>query len=149
MTWKWQWTEINPCISQKFTRVETKIGTDRISILEIDPLVEDEVRMTIGEITVAEIITGQIIEIGWETDGTIIGQVIGVTIIGLTIDEVMIDQITDRIIKEQLGIGVKVEIELEIIIMTTWEVEVEIDIMIGQYSQDKGEMNLDPDPTLG
>ena len=48
--------------------------------------------MTIEEITITEITTGQIIETGQEADGTITGQVIEVTI-----DEVMTDQITDKI----------------------------------------------------
>ena len=55
--------------------------------------------MTVGEIIITEIITGQIIEIGQETGGTIIGQVIEVAAIGLTIDEEMTGQIMDRVTK--------------------------------------------------
>ena len=78
---------------------------------------------------------------------------IGVTITRLTIDKIIIDQITDKTFNGNLETEVKVEIELEITTMTMQEVEVEIEIMIGQYSQDKAyylmeEMDLDPDPTL-
>ena len=45
--------------------------------------------MVIEEITTIETIIGQIIEIGQEADGTTIGQVIGATIIRITIDEVI------------------------------------------------------------
>ena len=72
-----------------------------------------------------------------EADGTIIGQVIGVTITKLTIDDVILDQITDKMLNRHLETEVKVEIELEITIMTIQEVEVEIDIMTGLVSQDK------------
>ena len=69
--------------------------------------------MTIEEITITEITTGQIIKTGQEADGTTTGQVIEVTI-----DEVMTDQITDKIIRGHLETGVRVEIELGIIVMT-------------------------------
>ena len=100
--------------------------------------------MKIGEITIIGITTDQITEIGQETDGTIIGQVIGVTITRLTIDEVILDQITDKALKGHLETEVKVEIELEITTMTIQEVEVETDTMTGLCNQDKGEMNLGP-----
>ena len=79
---------------------------------------------------------------------------IGVTIIRLTIDEVILDQITDKTLNGHLETEVKVEIEMEITIMTIQEVGVEIDIMTGPFSKDKAhylmeEMNLGPDPTLG
>ena len=79
---------------------------------------------------------------------------IGVTITRLTIDEVILDQIMDKMLNAYLEIEVKVEIELEITIMTIQEVEVGIEIMTGPFSQDEGqylmdEMSLDPDPTLG
>ena len=98
--------------------------TDKILYLEIDPLVEEEVKLEIGEIIIIETITDPITETDKEADGTFIGQVIGVTITRLTIDEVI------------------------------REVEIEIEIMIGPFSQDKahylvGETNLGPDPTPG
>ena len=65
--------------------------TDKILHLEIDPLVEEEVKVEIGEIIIIEIITYPITETDQEADGTIIGQVIGVTITRLTIDEIMLD----------------------------------------------------------
>ena len=110
--------------------------------------------MEIGEIITIEITTDQITEIDQEADGTIKGQVIGVTITRLTIDEVIIDHITDKTLNGHLETGVKVEIEFEITTMTIQEVEVEIEIMIGQFRQDKThylmkEMDLGPDLTLG
>ena len=104
--------------------------------------------------TVIEATIGPITEIDQEADGIIIGQVIGVTITRLTMDKVITDQITDKMINGHLETEVKVETGLEIIIMTIQEVGVEIDIMIGPFSQDKahypvGEMNLGQDPTLG
>ena len=60
--------------------LETKTETDRILHLEIDPLVEAEVKMEIGEIITIETTTDQITEIDEEADGTIIGQVIGAII---------------------------------------------------------------------
>ena len=110
--------------------------------------------MEIGEVIIIETTTDQITEIDQEADGTIIGQVIGVTITRLTIDEVMLDQIMDKTLNGHLETEVKVEIEMEITTMTIREVEVEIQIMIDQFSQDKAhylmeEMNLSPDPTLG
>ena len=143
-------------INQGFTKVdlEIKTETDKILHLEIDPLVEEEIKVEIGEIIIIETITDPITETDQEADGTIIGQVIGVTITRLTIDEVILDQITDKMLNGHLETEVKVEIELEITIMTIQEVEVEIEIMTGPFSQDKAhylmeEMNLGPDPTLG
>ena len=79
---------------------------------------------------------------------------IGVTVTRLTIDEVILDQITDKMLNGHLEREVKVEIELEITIMTIQEVEVEIDMITGPFSQDKAhylmeEMNLGLDLTLG
>ena len=110
--------------------------------------------MEIGEIIIIETTTDQITEIDQEADGTIIGQVIGATITRLTMDKVIIDQITDKTPKGHLEIEVRVGIELEITTMTIQEVEVEIEIMIDQCNPDKahylmGEMDLGPDPTLG
>ena len=89
-----------------------------------------------------------------EADGTIIGHMIGAAITRLTIDEVIIDQITDKMLNGHLETEVKVEIELEVTIMTIQDVEVETEIMIGPFNPDKahylmGEMDLGPDPTLG
>ena len=47
--------------------------------------------MVIEGITAIETIIGQIIEIDQEADGIIIGQVMGVTITRITIDEVIRD----------------------------------------------------------
>ena len=82
--------------------------------------------MELGEIIIIETTTDQITEIDQEADGTITGQVIGATITRLTIDEVIIDQLTDKTLNGHLEIEVSVEIELEITIMTIQEVEVEI-----------------------
>ena len=78
---------------------------------------------------------------------------IGVTIIRITIDEVISDLITDKMANGHLETGVIVEIELKIIIMTIQEVEVETDMITGPYNQDKihylmEEMNLGLDLTL-
>ena len=110
--------------------------------------------MEIGEFIVIETITDPITETEQEADGTIIGQVIGVTIIRLTIDKIMLNQIMDKMLNGHLGTEVKVEIELEITIMTIWEVEVGLGIMTDPFSLDKAfylveEMNLGPDPTPG
>ena len=74
--------------------------------------------MEIGEIITIETITDPITETDEEADGTIISQVIGVTITRLTIDEVMLDQITDKMLNGHLETDVKVEIELELTMMT-------------------------------
>ena len=108
--------------------------------------------MEIEEIIIIETIIDPITEIDQEADGTITGQVIGVTITRLTIDEVILDQITDKIPNGLLETEVKVEIEL--VIMSIQEVEVEIDMITGPFSQDKAhylteEMNLGLDVTLG
>ena len=95
-----------------------KIQTNKILLPEIDPLVKEEIKVEIEEIIIIETIIDQITEIGQEADGTITGQVIGVTITRLTIDEVILDQITDRMPNGHLETEVKVEIELEITIMT-------------------------------
>ena len=74
--------------------------------------------MEIGEIIIIETITDPIIETDQEADGTTIGQVMGVTITRLTINEVILDQIMDRTFREHLETEVKVEIEMGITIMT-------------------------------
>ena len=110
--------------------------------------------MEIEEIIIIEAIIDPITEIDQEADGTITGQVIGVTTTRLTTDEVTLDQITDKMPNGHLETEVKVEIELEIMIMNVREVEVEIDIITGPFSQDKAhylmeETNLGLDLTLG
>ena len=62
---------------------------NRILHPEIDPLVEEEIKVVIKGITIIETIIGQIIEIDQEADGTAIGQVMGVAITRRTIDEVI------------------------------------------------------------
>ena len=62
---------------------------NRILHPEIDPLVEEEIKVLIEGITIIETIIGQIIEIDQEADGTARGQVITVAITTTTIDEVI------------------------------------------------------------
>ena len=61
---------------------------DKILHLEIDPSVEEGIKVAIEETSIGTI-TGKIIEIDQEADGTTIGQVIGVVIIHVTTDEVI------------------------------------------------------------
>ena len=117
---------------------------------EIDPLVEEEIKVEIGEVIIIEAIT----ETDQEADGTITGQVIGVTNTRLTIDEVILDQIMDKTPNGCLETEVKVAIEMEITTMTIREAEIEIEIITGPFNQDKvhylmGGTNLGPGPTLG
>ena len=77
----------------------------------------------------------------------------GVTISRLTIDEVILDQITDKMPNGCPETEVKAQIELEIIIMSIQEVEAKIDMITGPLSQDRAhylmeEMNLGLDLTL-
>ena len=95
--------------------------------------------MVTEEITTIGTITDQIIEIDLEADGITIGQVIGVAITQITIDEVMRDQTTDKTPNGLLEIEVKVGIEMRIMIL---EVGVEIEI-IGE------EKNRGLNPTPG
>ena len=71
-----------PNTNPKYTRVghKTKTLGDKILHPEIDPLVEEGIKVVIEEITKIGTITGQIIEIDQEADGTTTGQVIGVVI---------------------------------------------------------------------
>ena len=62
---------------------------DKISHIEIGPLVEEGVKAVIEEITTIGTITGQIIGIDLEADGITIGQVIGAVIIQITINKVI------------------------------------------------------------
>ena len=52
-------------------------------------MVEEGIKVVTEEITIIETITGHIIEIDLEADGITIGQVIGVVITQITIDEVI------------------------------------------------------------
>ena len=62
---------------------------DKILHLEIDPLVEEGIKVVIEEIATIGAITGQIIEIYQEADGTTTGQVIGVVITHIITDVVI------------------------------------------------------------
>ena len=106
---------------------------DKILHLEIDPIVEEGVKVVTEEITTIGTITGQIIEIDLGADGITIGQVIGVVIIQITIDEVIQDQTTDKTPNGLLGIEVKVGIEMGIMAI---EVEVETRIIEEERNPD-------------
>ena len=98
-------------------------------------------------ITTIETIIGQLIEIDQEADGTTIGQVIGVIIIRITIDEVIRDLITDKMPNGLSETEVKVGIEMKIITMTILEVGVEIETIV-DLSQGE-EKSLGPNLTPG
>ena len=72
---------------------------------------------------------------------------IGVTIIRTTIDEVIQDQITDKMPNGLLGTEVKVGVEMKTTIMTIQEVGVEIDMIIDPFNRE--EKNPGPDLTPG
>ena len=80
-----------PLTNQKYIRVGPgiKIQVDKMLHPEIDPLVDEEIKVVIEGIRTIETIIGQIIEIDQEADGTIIGQVIEVAITRITIDKVI------------------------------------------------------------
>ena len=80
-----------PQYNPKYTRADRKTITqdDKILLLEIDPLVEEGIKIVIEEIITIGTITGQIIEIDQEADGTTTGQVIGVVITHITTDKVI------------------------------------------------------------
>ena len=103
--------------------------------------------MVVEGIIIIETIIGQIIEIDQEADGTTIGQVIGVAITRITKDEVIQDQITDKILNGLLETEVKVGIEMKITIMIIQEVGVEIDMIIDPFNREK--KNLGPNLTPG
>ena len=94
---------------------------DKILLLEIDPLVEEGIKAI-------KIITGKIIEIDQEADGTTTGQVIEVVITQITTDEVIRDCIIDKTHNGCLETEVKVEVEMKIMVIISLEVEVEIEI---------------------
>ena len=62
---------------------------DKILHLEIDPSVEEGIKVAIEEISTIGTIIGKIIEIDQEAGGTVIGQVIGVVITHIITDEVI------------------------------------------------------------
>ena len=101
---------------------------DKILLLEIDPLVEEGIKVVIEEIITIGTITGKIIEIGKEADGTTIGQVIGVVIIQITTDEVIRDRTIDKMHNGHLETEVKVEVEMKTVVIINLEVEVGIEI---------------------
>ena len=103
--------------------------------------------MVIEGITTIGTIIGQLIEIDEEADGTTIGQVIGVTIIRITIDKVIQDRITDKMANGLIEIEVRVGIEMRIIAMTILEVGVEIGMIIDPFNRE--EHNPGPNLTLG
>ena len=84
--------------------------------------------MVTEEITTIGTITGQIIEIDQEADGTTTGQVIGVVITHITTDEVIRDCTMDKTHNGLLETEVKVEVEMKTAVMIILEVEVEIEI---------------------
>ena len=100
---------------------------DRILHPEIDPSVEEEIRVAIEEIIIIGIIIDQILEIDQEADGTT-GQVIGVVITHITTDKVIRDCTTDKTHNGLLETEVKVEVEMKTMVMIILEVEVEIEI---------------------
>ena len=101
--------------------MKTKMLDDKILLLEIDPLVEEGIKAI-------ETITGKIIEIDQEADGTTIGQVIEVVITQITTDEVIQDHTIDKTHNGQLETEVKVEVEMKIMVIINIEVEVETEI---------------------
>ena len=103
--------------------------------------------MVIEGITSIGTIIGQIIEIDQEADGTTISQVIGVIIIRIITDEVIQDQITDKMPNGLLRTEVKVGIEMKTTTVTILEVGVEIEI-IADLSQGE-EKSLGPNLTPG
>ena len=123
-------------------RPQTKTQVDKILCPEIDPLVEEEIKVVIEEIATIGTIIDQIIELHQEADGIAISQVIGVVITQITIDEVIRDQITDKTPNGLLETEVRVGIEMRIMIMTILKVGVEIEV-IGE------EKNQGPNLTLG
>ena len=72
---------------------------------------------------------------------------IGATIIRITIDEVIQDQITDKMPNGLLETEVKVGIEMKTTILIIQEVGIEIDMIINPFNGE--EKNLGPDLTPG
>ena len=86
--------QYNPKIYQ--VGPKTKMWVDKILHPEIDPSVEEGIKVVIEEIITIGTITDQIIEIDQEADRTTTGQVIGVVITHITTDEVIQDHTTDK-----------------------------------------------------
>ena len=84
--------------------------------------------MVIEEIITMGTLTGQIVEIDQEADGTTTGQVIGVVITHIITDEVIRDHTIDKTHNGHLETEVKVEVEMKTMVMIISEVEVEIEI---------------------
>ena len=101
---------------------------NRILHPEIDPSVEEEIKVAIEEIIIIGVSIDQIIEIDQEADGITTGQVIEVVITQITTDGVIQDLTTDRTHNGLLEIEVRVEVEMKTMAMTNLEVEVEIEI---------------------
>ena len=101
---------------------------NKILLLEIDPLVEEGIKVVIEEIVTIGIIIDQILEIDQEADGTTTGQVIGVVITHITTDEVILDPTTDKTHNGHLETEVKVEVKMKTMVMIILEVEVETEI---------------------
>ena len=84
--------------------------------------------MVTEEIITIRTITGKIIEIDQEADGTTTGEVTGVVIIQTTTDEVIRGHTMDKTHNGPLETGVKVEVEMITMVMINLEVEVGIEI---------------------
>ena len=84
--------------------------------------------MVIEEIKTIGTITGKIIEIDQEADGTTTGQVIEVVIIPITTDGVIRDCTIDKMHNGHLETEVKVEVEMKTMVTINLEVEVETEI---------------------
>ena len=130
-----------PQYKQKYTRVghETKIQDNKILHLDIDPLVEEEIKVVIEEIITIGTIMDKIIEIDQEADGITTGQVIGVVITQITTDKVTRDCTIDKTHTGHLETEVKVEVEMKTMVTISLEVEVGTEI-----KGDKKSLGLDP-----
>ena len=73
---------------------------------------------------------------------------IGVIIIRITIDEVMQDQITDKMPNGLLETEVKVGIEMKIIVMTILEAGVEIEVIVDLSQGEEKNLGLELTPGL-
>ena len=109
-------------------RPRNQMWVDKVLHLEIDPLVEEGIKVVIEEIITIGIIIDQILEIDQEADGTTTGQVIGVVITHITTDVVIQDHTTDKTPNGPLETEVKVEVEMKTMVMIILEVEIEIEI---------------------
>ena len=94
MTMDRKWPQYKPKIYQG--RPQNQNMGRQILHLEIDPLVQEGIKVVIEEVITIGTITGKIIEIDQEADGTTTGQVIGVVITHITTDVVIQDHTTDK-----------------------------------------------------